>query len=79
MIENWLDLARSVGIGIGSAVLVALVVHVALRLAGRRVEWARTLVESNRGAKDKSMAVIARLLPAGSAPMGVVRPFYVVH
>ena len=40
---------------------------------------ARTLVESNRGAKDKSMAVIARLLPAGSAPIGVVRPFYVVH
>jgi 3-deoxy-D-manno-octulosonic-acid transferase len=40
---------------------------------------ARTLVESNRGAKDKTLAVITRLLPAGSAPMGVVRPFYVVH
>jgi small-conductance mechanosensitive channel len=48
MIDNWLDLARSEGIGLGSAVLVALVVHVVLRLAGRRVEWARTLVESAR-------------------------------
>lgn len=48
MIENWLDLARSVGIGVGSAVLVALVVHVALRLAGRRVAWARTLVTAAR-------------------------------
>ncbi len=40
---------------------------------------ARTLVESNRGAKAKSLAVIAQMLPAGDAPMGVVRPFYIVH
>jgi 3-deoxy-D-manno-octulosonic-acid transferase len=38
---------------------------------------ARALVEANRGAKDKTLAVIADLLPpAGS---GVVRPFRVVH
>ncbi len=48
MIENWLTFGISLGIGVGSAVLVALVVHVTLRLAGRRVEWARTLVESAR-------------------------------
>ena len=38
---------------------------------------ARALVEANRGAKDKTLAVIAELLPpAGS---GVVRPFRLVH
>jgi 3-deoxy-D-manno-octulosonic-acid transferase len=40
---------------------------------------ARALVESNRGAKDKSLAVIAQLLPLRSRSMGVVRPFRVVH
>jgi 3-deoxy-D-manno-octulosonic-acid transferase len=40
---------------------------------------ARALVESNRGAKDKSLAVIAHLLPLRGASMGVVRPFRVVH
>jgi 3-deoxy-D-manno-octulosonic-acid transferase len=40
---------------------------------------ARALVESNRGAKDKSLAVIAQLLPLRSGSMGVVRPFRVVH
>ena len=39
---------------------------------------ARALVESNRGAKEKSLAVIAQLLPTRSAK-GVVRPFRVVH
>jgi 3-deoxy-D-manno-octulosonic-acid transferase len=39
---------------------------------------ARALVEANRGAKDKTLAVIADLLPpAGSG--GVVRPFRLVH
>jgi len=36
---------------------------------------ARALVEANRGAKDKTLAVISDLLPAP----GVVRPFRVVH
>ena len=40
---------------------------------------ARALVESNRGAKDKTLAVIDQVLPARGAPMGVVRPFRVVH
>jgi 3-deoxy-D-manno-octulosonic-acid transferase len=39
---------------------------------------ARALVEANRGAKDKTLAVLADLLPpAGSG--GVVRPFRLVH
>ncbi len=37
---------------------------------------ARALVEANRGAKDKTMAVISELLPA---PGGVVRPFRLVQ
>src|SRR5262245_52589837 len=37
---------------------------------------ARALVEANRGAKDKTLAVIADLLPSDT---GVVRPFRVVH
>jgi 3-deoxy-D-manno-octulosonic-acid transferase len=40
---------------------------------------ARALVESNRGAKDKSLAVIAQLLPLRGGTMGVVRPFRVVN
>jgi 3-deoxy-D-manno-octulosonic-acid transferase len=42
---------------------------------------ARALVEANRGAKDKTLAVIAELLPpAGSGGAGgVVRPFRRVH
>jgi 3-deoxy-D-manno-octulosonic-acid transferase len=40
---------------------------------------ARALVESNRGAKDKSLAVIGQLLPVRSRPMGVVRPFRLVN
>lgn len=37
---------------------------------------ARALVEANRGAKDKTMAVVSELLPQ---PGGVVRPFRLVH
>ncbi len=40
---------------------------------------ARALVESNRGAKDKSLAVIDQLLPVRSGSPAVVRPFRVVH
>jgi 3-deoxy-D-manno-octulosonic-acid transferase len=41
---------------------------------------ARALVEANRGAKDKTLAAIAELLPAASAAAtGVVRPFRRVH
>jgi 3-deoxy-D-manno-octulosonic-acid transferase len=40
---------------------------------------ARALVESNRGAKDKSLAVIGELLPLRVRPMGVVRPFRLVN
>src|SRR6185503_17526812 len=36
---------------------------------------ARALVESNRGAKDKCLAMIAQLLPLRGGTMGVVRPF----
>jgi 3-deoxy-D-manno-octulosonic-acid transferase len=39
---------------------------------------ARALVEANRGAKDKTLAVIEELLPPGGAG-GVVRPFRLVH
>ena len=35
---------------------------------------ARALVEANRGAKDKTLAVIADLLPLPAA-RGIVRPF----
>jgi 3-deoxy-D-manno-octulosonic-acid transferase len=38
---------------------------------------ARALVESNRGAGDRTLAVIGDLLP--SAERGVVRPFRIVH
>jgi 3-deoxy-D-manno-octulosonic-acid transferase len=40
---------------------------------------ARAIVESNRGAKDKCLAIIAQLLPLRGGSMGVVRPFRVVH
>ena len=40
---------------------------------------ARALVEANRGAKDKTLAVIAELLPVPAAPARVVRPFRLVH
>ena len=39
---------------------------------------ARALVEANRGAKDKTLKVVAELLPSGAIG-GVVRPFRVVH
>jgi 3-deoxy-D-manno-octulosonic-acid transferase len=40
---------------------------------------ARALVDANRGAKDRTLAVIAHLLPPREGPRGVVRPFRVVH
>ena len=40
---------------------------------------ARALVESNRGAKDKTLAVIAQALPLRGRSMSVVRPFRLVH
>jgi len=36
---------------------------------------ARALVESNRGARERTLAAIADLLPAGRSDRGVVRPF----
>jgi 3-deoxy-D-manno-octulosonic-acid transferase len=39
---------------------------------------ARALVESNRGAKEKSLAVIGQVLPLRGS-MGIVRPFRIVH
>jgi 3-deoxy-D-manno-octulosonic-acid transferase len=39
---------------------------------------ARALVESNRGAKEKSLTVIGQILPLRGS-MGVVRPFRLVH
>lgn len=40
---------------------------------------ARALVDSNRGAKDKTLAVITSLLPPQERHSGVVRPFRVIH
>src|SRR5579862_8506488 len=40
---------------------------------------ARALVEANRGAKTKTLAVIAELLPPGDGHRAVVRPFRLVH
>ena len=41
---------------------------------------ARALVDANRGAKDRTLAVVAELLPPQIRPQGaVVRPFRVVH
>ena len=45
---------------------------------GRLGAAARALVEANRGAKDKTLAVIADLLPPLGTG-GVVRPFRLVH
>jgi 3-deoxy-D-manno-octulosonic-acid transferase len=40
---------------------------------------ARALVDANRGAKDKTLAVIAGLVPPEDRGRSVVRPFRVVH
>jgi 3-deoxy-D-manno-octulosonic-acid transferase len=40
---------------------------------------ARALVEANRGAKDRTLAVIADLLPPDDGRRAVIRPFRVVH
>jgi 3-deoxy-D-manno-octulosonic-acid transferase len=40
---------------------------------------ARALIDANRGAKDRTLAVVASLLPAHDRARAVVRPFRVVH
>lgn len=40
---------------------------------------ARALVDANRGAKGRTLAVVTRLLPPHEPSRGVVRPFRVVH
>jgi 3-deoxy-D-manno-octulosonic-acid transferase len=40
---------------------------------------ARALVDANRGAKDRTLAILASLLPAQDRGRAVVRPFRVVH
>jgi len=40
---------------------------------------ARALVLANRGAKDKTMAAIAQVLPPDAPRSAVVRPFRIVH
>ncbi|HEY6360551.1 MAG TPA: 3-deoxy-D-manno-octulosonic acid transferase [Vicinamibacterales bacterium] len=40
---------------------------------------ARALIDANRGAKDRTLAIIASLLPAQDRARAVVRPFRVVH
>ena len=40
---------------------------------------ARALVEANRGAKDRTVAAVAAILPPDGRGRGVVRPFRVVH
>ena len=40
---------------------------------------ARALVEANRGARDRTLAVIADVLPAAERRPAVVRPFRVIH
>jgi 3-deoxy-D-manno-octulosonic-acid transferase len=40
---------------------------------------ARAIIEANHGARDKTLAVIAQVLPTGSTHSGVIRPFRVVH
>jgi hypothetical protein len=40
---------------------------------------ARALVNANRGAKDRTLAVISTLLPTEDRGRAVVRPFRVVH
>ena len=40
---------------------------------------ARALVDANRGARDKTLAVVTALVPPDRAAGAVVRPFRVVH
>ena len=40
---------------------------------------ARALVDANRGAKDRTLAIITSLLPPQERARAVVRPFRVVH
>jgi 3-deoxy-D-manno-octulosonic-acid transferase len=40
---------------------------------------ARALIDANRGAKDKTLTVLADLVPPPRDPGSVVRPFRVIH
>ena len=40
---------------------------------------ARALIDANRGAKDRTLAVVAELLPPEGSRTAVIRPFRVVH
>jgi hypothetical protein len=40
---------------------------------------ARALVDANRGAKDRTLAVVSSLLPPRDRGRAVVHPFRVVH
>jgi 3-deoxy-D-manno-octulosonic-acid transferase len=40
---------------------------------------ARALIDANRGAKDRTLAVITDLLPQERSRSAVVRPFRVIH
>jgi len=66
MIDDWPGLVKALGIGVGSAVLVALVVHVILRLVSRRHAWARALITSAR--RPFWTLLLLGGLWAGSAP-----------
>jgi small-conductance mechanosensitive channel len=48
MLEDSLDVGIALAIGLGSAAVVALVVHLAMRVASRRSAWARSLVAASR-------------------------------
>lgn len=45
MVDDWATFGRQVALGIGIAVAAGLVIHGLLRLASRRLEWARALVD----------------------------------
>jgi len=66
MIADWLGLGKALGIGVGSAILVALVVHLALRLVARRHASARALITSAR--RPFWTLLILGGLWAGAAP-----------
>ena len=40
---------------------------------------ARALVEANRGARDRTLAVLADILPVSDRPSAVIQPFRVIH
>ncbi|MCB2413253.1 mechanosensitive ion channel family protein [Demequina sp. TTPB684] len=66
MIDDWTAFGMSLGIGVGSAVLVGLVVHLTLRLAARRHASARALVAAAR--RPWWVLLLLAGLWAGAAP-----------